>query len=263
MANDDYNVVGLNASRADGFALLDVLASSTMSAGERAALSTLAGQWNAYFVVTDKMLALIGAGTPASTATAYKLLNGDLDSAWSAMVASTSGLQKQVEARITQLDRDAADAAARARLTVLVAGCLAGALAIFLGVAVTRSIVRPLKRCVLALAALAGGDLTVSAAVTSRDEVGQLAQALTTAQTSLRATVAGVVATADTVAAAAEQLLAANSQVSSGSQETSSQAGVVAGAAEQVSRNVQAVAAGAEQMGVSMRRPPRRSRSSV
>ena len=252
VAADDYNIVGLNKSRADGFALLDRLEASTMTAKERAVLTTLKGQWSSYFVVTDKMLALIGEGTPASTATAYKILNVDLDTAWSALLTSTSDLQQQVEARISQLAQDAAAAAASARLTVLVAGGLAGMLAIFLGVAVARSIVRPLKKCVVALKAMAGGDLTVPADVASRDEVGQLAQALTTAQASLRATLLGVVETADTVAAAAEELSAANTQVSSGSQETSSQAGVVAAAAEQVSRNVQTVAAGAEQMGASI-----------
>jgi methyl-accepting chemotaxis protein len=253
VAADDYNIVGLNTSRADGFALLDALHASAMTAKEHAVLTTLADQWTSYFVVTDTMLAQIGEATPETTATAYEILNGDLDTAWSALLASTSDLQQQVEARIVQLDQDASAAAVSARLTALFAGVLAGLLAIFLGVTAARSIVRPLKRCVFALTAMASGDLTVTADVESRDEVGQLAKALTTAQTSLRATLAGVVETADTVAAAAEQLSAANAQVAAGSQETSAQAGVVAAAAEQVSRNVQTVAAGAEQMGASIR----------
>jgi len=103
------------------------------------------------------------------------------------------------------------------------------------------------------LEAMASGDLTVTADVLSRDEIGQMAHALNRAQDSLRATLTGVGETAGTVAAAAEELSAANTQVASGSEETTAQAGVVAAAAEQVSRNVQTVAAGAEQMGASIR----------
>ncbi|MGV8978486.1 MAG: methyl-accepting chemotaxis protein [Cellulomonas sp.] len=253
LAVDDYNFAGLQASRAETFGVLDALSASTMSEKERAVLTTLAGQWSNYFVVTDKMLGLIGEGTPASTTAAYEILNGDLDTAWSALLASTSDLRQQVEGGIQQLDQDAAAAAASARLTVLVAGGLAGVLAIFLGIAASRSIVRPLRLCVVALEAMASGDLTVHAEVASRDEVGQMARALATAQESLRATLVGVAQTADTVAAASEELSAASAQVSAGSAETSVQAGVVAAAAEQVSRNVQTVAAGAEQMGASIR----------
>ena len=125
-------------------------------------------------------------------------------------------------------------------------------LAIVLGVVVTRSIVRPMRRCVVALQALADGDLTVTAEVGSRDEVGQLARSLTAAQGSLGTTLATVVQTADTVAAAAEQLSAATTRVSSASHATSAQAEAAAAVAEQVSRNVQTVATGAEQMGASI-----------
>jgi len=148
--------------------------------------------------------------------------------------------------------------AARARATqagLILAGSIVAALAVslFLGFKMSAGIRNSVWAVCRALNAMAIGDFTMSVPSTSRDEMGQMADALAKAQRGVRSTLKGVVQTAEDVAAAAEQLSAASSQVSAGSDETSVQAGVVAAAAEQVSRNVQAVAAGAEQMGASIR----------
>ncbi|WP_233404412.1 methyl-accepting chemotaxis protein [Actinotalea solisilvae] len=143
--------------------------------------------------------------------------------------------------------------AARARtvtFAVLGVGLL---LSIALGIVTARSIRGSLGQVERSLDAMAEGDLTVPASVTSADEIGRMAAALATAQESLRGTLAQVAEASGTIAAASEEMSAAGAQVAAGSEETSVQAGVVAAAAEQVSRNVQAVAAGAEQMGASIR----------
>ena len=57
---------------------------------------------------------------------------------------------------------------------------------VLMGIAVTRSIVRPLRRCVDAIDRIAEGDLTASAQIEQGDEVGQLAAALDTTTASLR-----------------------------------------------------------------------------
>jgi methyl-accepting chemotaxis protein len=116
-----------------------------------------------------------------------------------------------------------------------------------------RSITRPVGLVKNALDALASGDLTVDTGVTSKDEVGQMAAALDTAQASLREVLSGVAASAQAVAASSEELSANSAQISASAEETSAQSGVVASAAEEVSRSVETVAAGAEQMGASIR----------
>ncbi|MGY2127917.1 methyl-accepting chemotaxis protein [Blastococcus sp. SYSU DS0617] len=116
-----------------------------------------------------------------------------------------------------------------------------------------RSITRPVRAVKLSLEALAAGDLTVATGVTSRDEVGQMAAALDTAQENLRVVMAGVASSAHAVASSSEELSASSAQISASAEETSTQGGVVASAAEEVSRSVETVAAGAEQMGASIR----------
>ncbi|SNT07535.1 methyl-accepting chemotaxis protein [Geodermatophilus pulveris] len=137
-------------------------------------------------------------------------------------------------------------------ITLLVA-CVGMALILVISWLTTRSITRPVQRVQHALEAMADGDLTVPAGVSSRDEVGRMAAALDAAQLGLREVLGGVVASADAVAASSEELSASASQISASAQETSAQSGVVSGAAEEVSRSVQTVAAGAEEMGASIR----------
>ncbi len=149
----------------------------------------------------------------------------------------------------TQASAEASSAATT--FTVLIVATIA--VVVLLGLLVARGIRQPLRRLQASVEAMGRGDLTVRAEVDSRDEIGQMAASLSSAQDSLRETLGRVAETSGTLAAAAEEMSAAGAQVTAGSEETSAQAGVVAAAAEQVSRNVQAVAAGAEQMGASIR----------
>ncbi|WP_130782679.1 methyl-accepting chemotaxis protein, partial [Cellulomonas biazotea] len=172
----------------------------------------------------------------------------------------TTGVMDAIQAETTSQGEAAAElsehTAGEVRIALVEVGValvVGIALALTLAVSVSRSIRRRLSRTVDALAAVGAGDLTQHVERDARDEIGDLVEALGTAQTRLRTLVTGVVEVSQTVSAAAEELSAATSQVSSGSAETSVQAGAVAAAAEQVSRNVQSVAAGAEQMGASIR----------
>jgi methyl-accepting chemotaxis protein len=148
-------------------------------------------------------------------------------------------------------ERGTADA--RTSILVLWVALAAGlAAAAVTATVIVRGILGGLRTMSTSLAALEAGDLTVDPVVRSRDEVGDMARALTAAQESLRGTVGAVVSTANAVAGAAQELSASSSQVGAGAEETSAQAGVVAAAAEQVTRNIQTVAAGSEQMGASI-----------
>ncbi|GAA2726577.1 methyl-accepting chemotaxis protein [Cellulomonas aerilata] len=168
-------------------------------------------------------------------------------------VDELDAVEQDVTAHMDDIARKAATSASAAQRTLVLTLSAALLLVVALGYAIAQGIRRSVTAVQTSLEAMAAGDLTVPAGVTSRDEVGRMAHALAAAQGSLRATLAGVSETAGTVAAAAEELSAANTQVAAGSEASSAQAGVVAAAAEQVSRNVQTVAAGAEQMGASIR----------
>ncbi|WP_062517457.1 methyl-accepting chemotaxis protein [Demequina gelatinilytica] len=177
----------------------------------------------------------------------------DLDTFNALVQRAVDGLNEQLEAREVELLASTTDRVDSVKLTVALFAAFAILLGATFAVRMLVRIMRSVTSVKTAVEAMAGGDLTVEARVTSNDEIGRMAAAVNAAQVSLRETMSGVVTSAVTVAAAAEELSAANAQVSAGSQETSARAGVVANAADEVNRSVQAVAAGAEQMGASIK----------
>ena len=143
--------------------------------------------------------------------------------------------------------------ATTAVITAVVWSVVGAVVMVIGGVLIGRRVSRNAERLVRTTTAMASGDLTTMTDVTDRDELGQVARALDTAQEKLRALVAEASGTAQAVAAAAEQLSASGGSLRAATEGTSAQAGVVAAAAEQVSSNVRTVAAGADEMGASIR----------
>ncbi|GAA4372057.1 methyl-accepting chemotaxis protein [Nocardioides caricicola] len=135
-------------------------------------------------------------------------------------------------------------------ILLLVIGTL---VSVALGWFVATALARRIAKVQSVAESLADGDLTRTADLDSRDEVGRLGDALDAASSKLRTLIGSVMGSSDAVAAASEELAASSQQIAAGAEETSVQAGVVSAAAEEVSRNVQTVAAGAEEMGASIR----------
>jgi len=216
-----------------------------------AAMATFEADFAAWAKIRDTVVR--PAADAGRTSDAYSAMDGPLAAANEAMGNPLDELFT-AEAEAEQATADAAASThARARIQLVVvaaAGLIGSILAAWWMTSQMLGAIASLRR---SLEALAQGDLTVPAVARTEDEIGQMAHALTRAQDSLRATLAGVGGTAHAVATAAGQLSMANAQVAASSHESSAQAGVVAAAAEQVSRNVQTVAAGAEQMGASIR----------
>lgn len=141
--------------------------------------------------------------------------------------------------------------AKRTQLWVTLAVGLLLALAISLLVA--RAVRRPLISVKASLEAMSRRDLTVHSGITSHDEVGQMAAALTQAQDNFREIIGNVVNSADSVAASSEELSATSMQIAASAEQTSSQAAAMAGVSGDISANVQTVASGSEEMDASIR----------
>ncbi|SDZ37834.1 methyl-accepting chemotaxis protein [Micromonospora pattaloongensis] len=146
--------------------------------------------------------------------------------------------------------RAAYSSARTTTIVVLVAGVL---IALVFGLYIARTIVEAVRKVGHVAEGLAEGDLTRSAGVRQRDEVGRMAGQLDTATHRLREAIGRIGGNSETLAGAAQELSTVSTQIAGSADEVSGRAGAVAAAAEQVSRNVETVSAGAEEMGASIR----------
>lgn len=120
-------------------------------------------------------------------------------------------------------------------------------LALSLGVFLARLVSGPMARAVEAFRALAGGDLTCKLTVDTKDEVGQMAQAMNTAVEGMREALTEVQASAETVTEAAQQLASSSEELSSGAQEQASSLEETSSSLEQITSSVRQNADSAKQ----------------
>ncbi|MFG1610111.1 methyl-accepting chemotaxis protein [Actinoplanes sp. NPDC049265] len=122
-----------------------------------------------------------------------------------------------------------------------------------LAVPVARSILRPVRRLGEVIDGLARGDLTARSGIKARDEVGRMAGALDSALESIHRSMSAIGSNADALANSAGRLTAVAGQIAEAANSTDAQSTSASAEAEEISRNVQTVAAGSEEMGLSIR----------
>ena len=219
-------------------------------AADPAAVEQFSTSWKQFRTIRDGTL--LPAAEANNYARAATILNtqtapltsramAELDTAIKAEQAEADGILARAHSTYTK--------ARTVVVVILLAGLVAG-----LGMAwyVTRLVLGPLRVVSGVLDRVADGDLTQVAAVTSRDEVGRMAQSLDRANARTRDVVGAFAATAHALAASAEELSATSRHIGEAANQSSDQAGVVSTAAEEVSTNVQTVAASSEEMTASI-----------
>lgn len=125
---------------------------------------------------------------------------------------------------------------------------------------ITGSVTKPLKEVVGISGKIANGDLTVSVIGGSKDETGQVLEAMRIMVENLRSIIGQVSSTSTQVASAASQLHSTAERIATGTEEVVAQAGTVATAGEEMSatsgdiaQNCQMAAEGAQRASLSAR----------
>jgi methyl-accepting chemotaxis protein len=239
--------------RKDDQRIVDALADYKLSdlTGREEALAMFEDNWAAYQKVRDEQL--LPAALKNDSATYNKVQDGV---AQPILSRSTDGLEKLVEIELETAEDQASAAQANytgSRTTVIALLVVGLFVAVALALVIARMITGALGKVQDVLAAVADGDLTRTADVDSRDELGLMATALTRATENMREAVGAMAGSADALASSSEQLSGTSQHLAASAEEASTQATVVAAAAEQVSRNIQTVSAGSEEMGASIR----------
>ncbi|HTW16475.1 MAG TPA: methyl-accepting chemotaxis protein [Nocardioides sp.] len=226
------------------------LDTASLNADGRASLAAIESDWQEYLGYNDEIFELWRAG---------RLDQGDAVSGgpkWDIFFSLSTNLdalraavEDKVIASRTAIE-DTRSATQRTTIIVIVLTLLVGLALAWL---VSQRVARSLDAVRRGLLAVSRGDLTTRVPVHSRDESGQMAEALNLAVENMSGVVSGITTTAHSLNGSAAEMAESSSQIAAAAEETSAQAQAVTAAADQVSRNVQTVAAGSEQMGASIR----------
>jgi methyl-accepting chemotaxis protein len=106
-----------------------------------------------------------------------------------------------------------------ARTLMISSAIISLVLGVILSIFIARGFSVPLGRAVIALESVAGGDLTVSLAVDTEDEVGRMSVALNAAVEKLNSAMQEVTDSAANASSSSQQLAAASEAIASGAQE--------------------------------------------
>ncbi len=220
-------------------------------AADPATVDDLDTKWKAYVGVAKSKLLPLGAAERLAGWTAVR------DTEAQPLLEKINSDLAVLDAAETADAVTSADAAhstytsSRALTIVILVVGLAVALA--LGVLVARKMVMRLREIQAVCDALAVNDLTRTSGLTSKDEPGQMGQALDSAIGALRLTVNTIEQSAASLAAASEEMTATAGQIAESAEIASTRSGDVSAAADEISRSVDTVSAGSEEMGASIR----------
>ena len=154
----------------------------------------------------------------------------------------------EINAQATEAANQAGDdlySAARWWVIALLLGAMATG--VTLAVLIARSISRPLESAVELAQSVAKGDLSGQITVQSKDEIGQLLQALKDMNTSLQRIVGQVRQGTDSIASASSQIASGNQDLSSRTEEQASSLEQTAASMEELTSTVQQNAGNAQQ----------------
>ncbi|GIF15971.1 methyl-accepting chemotaxis protein [Actinoplanes teichomyceticus] len=244
-------------------AYLDSVDVASMTPAERDVFEQLNDELADYVTINDRVVAAYRPGTAQALWNADQIAMYDSWNSYYRMMVAAQKLAASVDARSVAAVGDSADDAERAQLVIGVATALALLLGTVSAIVVTRSIVRPVGAARDALRRVADGDLTVEPVTEGRDEVAQMASALGQAVGTVRTIVSDVAHQADVLTQTSAELNAVSGAFAKAVGDTSQQADLVAGAAEDVNRNVDTMAAGSEEMGISIEEISRNAAEAV
>jgi len=201
----------------------------------RALFKTVTDARAPYVNATDRLIKLIEDGKKEE---ATVLLIGEVRVVQFAYSNSLTKFNEYVTVLMNNAAQDAEEAYKFARILMLVLSAIGIAIAALVAFLATRSITRPMNEAVKIAQTVASGDLTSRIEVHSKDETGQLMQALKDMNDSLIKIVGEVRTGTDTIATASAQIASGNLDLSSRTEEQASALEETASSMEELTSTV-------------------------
>ncbi len=209
-------------------------------------------------VILSKIKELISGGKEINNKIMTLSVAGKRDEAIKLYMTQTRPIMAKVNEGYSQLakyqkERNEADcvralaAYADARNFLIGIGVFSFCFGIVTAYYITRSIRRPLQKCVEFSEAIAEGDLTKQIEIDRKDEIGQLVSAFNGMTAKLKGIVGEVQGAASNVSSGSQQLSGATEEMSQGATEQAASAEEVSSSMEQMASNIRQNADNAQQ----------------
>jgi methyl-accepting chemotaxis protein len=164
------------------------------------------------------------------------------------MTGGLGTLTKLEVAKSNQLGKEAKSTASSSRAIVLVLELIVAGAGVAIGSALSRMIVKPLRRAVAVLHNVADGDLTCRVGISTQDEFGEMSAAVDKLAAGLQSAVGSLTEQSAVLVASSEALAVTTTQISANAEKTSVQSVTMSDVADQINTNVTSLAASAEEM---------------
>jgi methyl-accepting chemotaxis protein len=211
---------------------------------ERALFEDIGKQRKAYLASRDQIMKLRASGNADE---ASRIFQQAFVPSSGQFLAQMLELQKLQRAKIDNIAVDIERVADTSRNLLLVLAALMTAFGVFASWLLTTGIVAPLRAAVDAARRVASGDLTCPIAFDSRDETGQLLEALCEMNNSLLNIVSSVRRGTDSITTASSEIAAGNQDLSQRTEEQASSLGETASSMEHLTSTVKGNADNARQ----------------
>ena len=212
------------------------------------------GEWKSWKVAEEQVArtvtALAGNTSPERQQALFAVFFQQVGAAEPLFLRSEATLEKIVALNNTIANASiqmADDSATAARLAMATVALVALTIAAVCAVAITRSIVQPLRQAVSVALTVAAGDLTSVIVVSGKDETSQLLSALKQMNDSLAGIVERVRTSTETIATASGQVAVGSQDLSSRTEEQASSLEETAASMEELTSTVKQNADNASQ----------------
>jgi methyl-accepting chemotaxis protein len=252
-AGRDAELADLEQHRADYVEALNWLKANPTNADDTALLAALEKAVADCRNSNNEVIDLAKAGKTEEAAHLY------VTEALSYLPGIEKALQAEIDFRKGQqalLAEKSQSITDKMGIALIVCAVVALILAIFMMIAITRSVTEPVGKSLAYLEDMSTGDFSINITkdfFERKDEMGDIARALSRLLDSLKSSLSQVRDGVGTLASASTQLSAISDEMTSSAAETSSKAHGVASAAEEMSANTLSVAAGMEQATTNLR----------
>jgi methyl-accepting chemotaxis protein len=244
MAQIEIEVQNLRAQNANIIASYEKLISSD---AERALYSAFLENRTSFWAEYEEVLQYSRMGTDEGNRHAQQLIEQKLIPIHKKFVDSFVALADLNKKIADQSAIQAKSSVSTAKTGIWIGMMIATFIAIGIAVFVVRSITQPLATASELVSHVAKGDLTHTADVSSRDELGQMVEALNGMVENLRHTVAEINSAASNVSSGSEEMSSTAEQLSQGATEQAASAEESTSAMEEMASSIQQNADNARQ----------------